>query len=69
MLDIKSKKCSQGDIGLKAIKCLFEDYYNQKQSLNVLVSRLWRIIKTWFLIYLVLAIPLWCTRGEFTISY
>ncbi|XP_028170482.1 uncharacterized protein LOC114360111 isoform X2 [Ostrinia furnacalis] len=62
-MNIKNKNCSQEDIGINAIKCLFVDYYNRKQPLNVFVGRLWTIIRVWFILYIVLAIPLWCMKG------
>ncbi|KAF9414037.1 hypothetical protein HW555_007915 [Spodoptera exigua] len=50
-------------IGLIAVKCLIEDYVNHRQTLREVMGRLWRIFLIWFLVYLAVAIPLWCTRG------
>ncbi|CAH1637661.1 unnamed protein product [Spodoptera littoralis] len=56
--------CSYVDgIGLIAMKCLIEDYINHRYTLRDVMARLWRIFFVWFLVYLAVAIPLWCTRG------
>ncbi|CAH0690093.1 unnamed protein product [Spodoptera exigua] len=52
-------------IGLIAVKCLIEDYVNHRQTLREVMGRLWRIFLIWFLVYLAVAIPLWCTRGKY----
>lgn len=64
--DTKPRNCTEEEIkniGFKAVHCIFEDYKNHRQSPRVLAARLWRIAKIWFMVYLVIAVPLWCTRG------
>ncbi|XP_059053418.1 uncharacterized protein LOC131847785 [Achroia grisella] len=51
------------EIGLRAVCCLILEYRRSETSDVVQLIRLWRIIKIWTLVYLVMAIPLWCTRG------
>ncbi|PZC75495.1 hypothetical protein B5X24_HaOG206036 [Helicoverpa armigera] len=50
-------------IGIEALKCLYEDYMEQRQSMNEVLARFWSIFGVWIIVYLVIAIPLWCTRG------
>lgn len=52
-------------IGLLAVKCLIDDFVDQRQPTRELMARLWTMFQIWFLVYLGVAIPLWCTRGKF----
>ncbi|XP_045776678.1 uncharacterized protein LOC123875067 isoform X1 [Maniola jurtina] len=45
----------------KSIRFSLYDVWSRKQTM--ILSRLWKIVKVWFVIYLVVAVPLWCTRG------
>ncbi|CAB3248954.1 unnamed protein product [Arctia plantaginis] len=50
-------------IGFIALKSLMNDYKTQRRPKIDIAYRLWRIVRIWFLVYLIVAIPLWCTRG------
>lgn len=62
----KTRNCTEEEIkhiGFKAVNCIIQDYKKHKEPSKVLAKRLFRIITIWFLVYVVVAIPLWCTRG------
>lgn len=64
--DTEVKNCTAEElsqIGFKAIYCLYSDYKNNRHNPRVLTLRLWRIARVWFYVYVVVAIPLWCTKG------
>lgn len=50
-------------IGIGAIKCLVEEFYTKQQDYKTLAKHLWKIVAIWMVVYLVIAIPLWFTRG------
>ncbi|KAF9823872.1 hypothetical protein SFRURICE_013409, partial [Spodoptera frugiperda] len=58
-----STNCTYVDgVGLIAMKCVLEEYRNHRFTLRDVMARFWRIFLIWFLVYLAVAIPLWCTR-------
>uniref|UniRef100_A0A2H1WZ57 SFRICE_002109 n=1 Tax=Spodoptera frugiperda TaxID=7108 RepID=A0A2H1WZ57_SPOFR len=60
-----STNCTYVDgVGLIAMKCVLEEYRNHRFTLRDVMARFWRIFLIWFLVYLAVAIPLWCTRGR-----
>lgn len=66
----KFKNCTKEDlsrIGIKALECLLYDYQRVKDITHVrrILSRTWLVLKIWLLIYICLAIPCWCQRGNF----
>lgn len=70
ILDIKQpKNCTKEEmtqIGIKAIECLAHDYQHARDMANVgkVLSRTWLVLRVWLLIYICLAIPCWCQRGN-----
>lgn len=66
----RSKNCTKKElsqIGIKALECLLYDYQRAKDitHVNRILSRTWLVLKVWLLIYICLAIPCWCQRGNF----
>ncbi|CAG9863411.1 unnamed protein product [Phyllotreta striolata] len=66
-LDIgkEPKNCTNEErkgIGLGAIECLWADFRKPKLR-NHLLEKVIRIALIWFIVYLVIAIPLWCQYG------
>ncbi|KMQ83665.1 hypothetical protein RF55_19410 [Lasius niger] len=64
------KNCTKekpSQIGIKALECLLYDYQLTKDitHANKILSRTWLVLKVWLLIYICLAIPCWCQRGNF----
>lgn len=73
IIDLKRpKNCTKEElsqIGMKAIECLLYDYQRTKDiTAKIILSRSWLVFRVWLLIYICLAIPCWCQRGNF-ISY
>lgn len=74
IIDLKRpKNCTKEElsqIGIKAIECLLYDYQRTKDitTAKIVLSRSWLVFRIWLLIYICLAIPCWCQRGDF-ISY
>lgn len=74
IVDLKRpKNCTKEElsqIGIKAIECLLQDYQHAKDmtTAKMVLSRTWLVFRVWLLIYICLAIPCWCQRGDF-ISY
>lgn len=74
IMDLKlPKNCTKEElsqIGIKAIECLLNDYQRAKDitTARMVLSRTWLVFRVWLLIYICLAIPCWCQRGDF-ISY
>lgn len=67
---LKGSNCTKKElsqIGIKALKCLLYDYQHVKDitHINRILSRTWLVLKIWLLIYICLAIPCWCQRGNF----
>lgn len=54
-------------IGIKAIECLLYEYQRTKDitTAKIVLSRTWLVFRVWLLIYICLAIPCWCQRGDF----
>ncbi|XP_076392688.1 uncharacterized protein LOC143265291, partial [Megachile rotundata] len=52
-------------LGIKAVDCLINNYEHEmdKPVVKKTLSKIWLIIKVWFLIYICLAIPCWCHKG------
>ncbi|KYN16588.1 hypothetical protein ALC57_11097 [Trachymyrmex cornetzi] len=71
LIDLKrSKNCTKEElskIGIKAIECLSYDYQRTKDIMTakMILSRTWLVLRVWLLIYISLAIPCWCQRGNF----
>ncbi|XP_026745952.1 uncharacterized protein LOC113507288 [Trichoplusia ni] len=65
LLRTETENCTQNvkGIGFHAIKCLIHDYNNERQLTKDISARMWKIIQIWFLVYLAIAVPVWCTRG------
>jgi len=66
----RPKNCTKEElnqIGIKAIECFLYDYQSMKDitTTKVILSRTWLILRVWLLIYICLAIPCWCQRGNF----
>lgn len=53
-------------IGTKTIKCFTYDYQRAKdaKTVNVVMLKILLVLKIWLLIYICLAIPCWCQRGN-----
>ncbi|CAH0594166.1 unnamed protein product [Chrysodeixis includens] len=51
-------------IGFQAVKCLLHDYKKEQRLTKDISARIWRIIQIWFLVYLAIAVPVYCTRGK-----
>lgn len=70
IIDLKRpKNCTKEElsqIGIKAIKCLVYDYQRTKDvpAVRKMLYRTWLVIRVWLLIYICLAIPCWCHRGN-----
>ncbi|XP_049877492.1 uncharacterized protein LOC126374810 isoform X2 [Pectinophora gossypiella] len=62
-MDIASSPRDANGVGLKAVHRLFVDYKNQQCPNKELSDRLWKMLKIWFFIYLVVAVPVWSTTG------
>ncbi|XP_053613998.1 uncharacterized protein LOC128677289 isoform X2 [Plodia interpunctella] len=63
--DPHCKNCTAEEltnIGLKSICCIALDY-QRGEAPRVLAARLWRVVKIWTLVYLFIALPLWCMKG------
>lgn len=73
IIDMKQpKNCTKEEIsqiGIKAIGCLVYDYQRARDITTVrkVLSRTWLILRVWLLIYICLAIPCWCQRGNFNV--
>lgn len=71
IIDMKEpKNCTKEEIsqiGIKAIECLAHDYQRAKDIATVgkVLSRTWLVLRVWLLIYICLAIPCWCQRGNY----
>jgi len=66
----QSKNCTEEELrkfGIKSIKCIIRDYQRTKDIVAVkkIVFKTWLVIRIWFLIYVCVAIPCWCQRGNF----
>lgn len=64
------KNCTKEElsqIGIKAIECLLYEYQRTKDITiaKMVLSRTWLVFRVWLLIYICLAIPCWCQRGDF----
>lgn len=70
IMDLKRpENCTREElsqIGIKALECLAHDYRRAKDVATVrrLLSRTWLVLRVWLLIYVCLAIPCWCQRGN-----
>lgn len=69
----RPKNCTKEEIsqiGIKAIECLAHDYQRARDTATVgkVLSRTWLVLRVWLLIYICLAIPCWCQRGNFVTS-
>lgn len=69
VMDVEPKNCSKEEIsqiGIKAIECLTYDYQRARDIATVekLLTRTWLVLRVWLLIYICLAIPCWCQRGN-----
>lgn len=70
ILDVKRpKNCTKEEItqiGIEAIECLAHDYQRAKDMATVgkILSRTWLVLRVWLLIYVCLAVPCWCQRGN-----
>ncbi|KAL7298276.1 hypothetical protein TKK_0008628 [Trichogramma kaykai] len=68
-LDIKKpRNCSNFKgfkYGVTALECAFDDLVKSSDSIQKRTSaaRLWKILKIWLIIYVIIAVPCWCTRG------
>lgn len=49
--------------GIKAFKCFVVEFY-KKQDYNNFAKHFWKIAAIWMVVYLVITLPLWFTRGE-----
>lgn len=71
IMDLKRpENCTKEElsqIGIKAIECLIYDYQRTRDIATVrkVLSRTWLVLRIWLLIYICLAIPCWCQRGNF----
>lgn len=71
IMDLKQpKNCTKEElsqIGIKAIECLLYEYQRMKDitTAKMVLSRTWLVFRVWLLIYICLAIPCWCQRGDF----
>ncbi|EFN75933.1 hypothetical protein EAI_02599 [Harpegnathos saltator] len=69
----QAKNCTKEEIsqiGIKAIECLAYDYQHARDMATAgkILSRTWLVLRVWLLIYICLAIPCWCQRGNFIIQ-
>jgi len=63
----QAKNCTKKELKkIKIIKCLIRDYRRTKDivAIKKILYKAWLIIKIWFLIYVCVAIPCWCQRGN-----
>ncbi|KAI4495624.1 hypothetical protein M0802_008459 [Mischocyttarus mexicanus] len=65
----ETKYCTNKDMkffGIKAIKCLIYNYQHVKDTTEAkeTLSKIWLIVKVWLCIYVCIAIPCWCQRGN-----
>lgn len=67
LIGIQNKECAEVNV-FTVIKSWFIDYNTKEQPLYACGERLRKIICIWFCVYLILAIPLWCTRGKLKTS-
>lgn len=63
------KNCTKEELaqfGLNAFQCLVFDYNHAKTSSDVkkILWRTWTVIKIWIFIYICVAIPCWCQKGN-----
>lgn len=71
IVDLKPpKNCTKEElsqIGIKAIECLLYEYQRTRDitTAKIILSRTWLVVRVWLLIYICLAIPCWCQRGDF----
>lgn len=71
IIDLKRpKNCTKEElsqIGIKTIECLLYDYQRVKDitTAKIVLSRTWLVFRVWLLIYICLAIPCWCQKGDF----
>lgn len=72
IMDLKRpKNCTKEElsqIGIKAIECLLYEFQRTKDitTAKIALSKTWLVFRVWLLIYICLAIPCWCQRGDFT---
>ncbi|XP_013170905.1 PREDICTED: uncharacterized protein LOC106120194 [Papilio xuthus] len=48
-------------IAVNDVMCIINE--TLRQSPKVIMARLWNNLKIWLVVYLVVAVPLWCTKG------
>jgi len=66
----QSKNCTEKELrkfGFKSIKCIIREYRRTKDItvIKKLLFKIWLVIRIWLLIYVCVAIPCWCQRGNF----
>lgn len=70
IMDLKRpENCTKEEInqiGIKAIECLLYSYQHTKDitTVKMILSRTRLVFRVWLLIYICLAIPCWCQRGN-----
>lgn len=70
IMDLKRpKNCTKEElsqIGIKTIECLLYDYQRAKDitTAKIVLWRTWLVFRVWLLIYICLAIPCWCQKGD-----
>lgn len=74
IVDLKRpKNCTKeelSEIGIQAVECLIYDYQRARNvaAARKVLFRTWIVVRIWLLIYICLAIPCWCHRGN-SINY
>lgn len=55
------------EFGAKALECLAYDYKHakNKKSVSKILLRTWIVIRVWICVYLCIALPCWCQKGEY----
>ncbi|XP_006621880.1 uncharacterized protein LOC102678180 [Apis dorsata] len=65
LVDFKNCTEESKKFNITLMDCLMYNYEQQKDKpiIKKTLQKIWLIIKIWFLIYICLAIPLWCQKG------
>lgn len=63
------KNCSNvTGIGIEAVECLIINLQNKTVNKKTMLKQFLYIFLIWFCLYLIIAVPLWCSKGETTID-
>lgn len=71
LVDFKNCTEESKKFNITLMDCLMYNYEQQKDKpiVKKTLQKIWLIIKIWFLIYICLAIPLWCQKGVYKLYY